>query len=592
MHALGGRKRSERFAIILSGVFPLLMAFYLYGDILDPRNVAWLLRENDTFQHHIGWQFFRQEPWGWPLGAIHNLATEFSTSIVFTDSIPLLALPLKLFDGFLPRDFQYLGLVMAASFCLNGAIACRLLLRLGAPVHVGFFGALFIAGTSVVVLRGIGIQGHEALTAHWLILLAIDFCLTQKTPTGRHGFKWLLLLIGAVLTHFYLFFMVGVFWSVWWLWRSLEMVKNVRANDGVSSPLAIKKLMVAYKKWWLIGLSTPVVVCCVMWAVGYFHSTYQGGDGEDYSRYSAEVLTFFNPLSTGWFFSDDFTSLSSFFPGWIAAREGQYEGMAYVGAGVMLLWVSLLASIVLRLWMSRARIVQREVVGIQPTDHHWGPVWVASLLLFAFAIAGELSVGQWSVSLHYDILFQPLKPYLRSSGRMVWPLLYVALLITFVKLFLNIKRCFLLPLLVVALVLQVADLKGLYQMVHDKMQGQMVASRHDPFAYEVLKDDTLERVWSDNDSFIVFPGEELEAIKPFVWLAAVNHSTINVAYVAQTDSRQVAAATQPYRQALEQGGLPAGHVYLITDDTLGMDACGLEGWRCARLDGVTVVWRP
>ena len=35
--------------------------------VVDPTRIAWLMRSDWRFQF-LGWQFFRQEPWGWPPG--------------------------------------------------------------------------------------------------------------------------------------------------------------------------------------------------------------------------------------------------------------------------------------------------------------------------------------------------------------------------------------------------------------------------------------------------------------------------------------------------------------------------------------------
>ena len=83
------------------------MAFLLIaGDqFLDPTNVAWL-EGGDPLQHYLGWAFYRNSPWTWPVGLNPLYGMEFSNSIVFTDSIPLLAIPFKAISQFLPYPFQ------------------------------------------------------------------------------------------------------------------------------------------------------------------------------------------------------------------------------------------------------------------------------------------------------------------------------------------------------------------------------------------------------------------------------------------------------------------------------------------------------
>jgi hypothetical protein len=69
------------------------------GRIVWPTYVTWLAR-GDPAQSWLGWQFFRQAPLvQWPLGANPALGLDLGNTVVFTDSIPLLALLFKPFSG-------------------------------------------------------------------------------------------------------------------------------------------------------------------------------------------------------------------------------------------------------------------------------------------------------------------------------------------------------------------------------------------------------------------------------------------------------------------------------------------------------------
>lgn len=574
--------KSGTIAMAVAGGLSALLAIYLYRGMLDPRDAFWLLREGDSFQHYIGWHFFRQEPWGWPLGAVNTLATELSTSIVYTDSVPLYAIPLKLFHHWLPDTFQYLGLIVLVNYFLNGVVAVGLLRRLGVPAYAALAGALLICSLPAIVSRGLGIHGHEALTAHWIILLAIQFTLINKTPRLAASFCWLLLLVVAVLMHFYLFFMAGVFWAAWWLCLSYQVVKaKLTARDR---PLRrrIAGGVYGYSTWWLMGMVTPLIVLMVMWAVGYFHLGGQSAASGGYGYYSAELLTYFNPRSSAWFFNDDFTSLSALFPGWRPPKEGQYEGMAYVGAGVLLLWAVLIA---------QASVANRPQRHEASPAYGWAPAWAASVGLFAFAIAGEVSLGHGSIPLYYDELFGPFKDYVRSSGRMVWPLLYLLLVITFIQLAKRFNARWLMPLLLLAMLVQREDLRGWFSFVRDTISTRADVSRADPLAYDVLKDDALSQVWASHDSLVAFPAHDFDALKPYLWLAAEHGLSMNVAYLARANQQIIDKATQGYRDNLQQGELPEGPAYLITDPDLAQQACQLEGWSCAEHEKVTTVWQ-
>jgi hypothetical protein len=59
--------------------------------VLDPANVAWL-GEGDPLTHYLGWEFFRDSPLTMPLGRNPRYGLEIGSSIIYSDSIPLLAI--------------------------------------------------------------------------------------------------------------------------------------------------------------------------------------------------------------------------------------------------------------------------------------------------------------------------------------------------------------------------------------------------------------------------------------------------------------------------------------------------------------------
>ena len=126
----------------LLGIVVFLFIHKLY--ILDPTFIAWTMK-GDAGQHFLGWHFFRGESWHWPLGFIQNFQYPQGTSIVYTDSIPLIALPLKLLAFALPKYFQYHGLWLLLCYALQGVFACLLLRRITSnSVLLGLGSLLFL----------------------------------------------------------------------------------------------------------------------------------------------------------------------------------------------------------------------------------------------------------------------------------------------------------------------------------------------------------------------------------------------------------------------------------------------------------------
>ena len=91
-----------------------------------PTNINWLLSVyHDWGQHYLGWAYYRNEPWTFPLENIDKLYYPVGTNVGLMDSIPLMAFIFKIFSPILPENFQYLGIwlflchYMVAFYAIN-----------------------------------------------------------------------------------------------------------------------------------------------------------------------------------------------------------------------------------------------------------------------------------------------------------------------------------------------------------------------------------------------------------------------------------------------------------------------------------------
>ncbi|MGH1462758.1 MAG: DUF6311 domain-containing protein [Neptuniibacter sp.] len=564
--ALAQEKTVTLIAAIASGLF----AWVVYNPIVNPMDIGWLKLSGDAFQHYIGWHFFRNESWGWPIGNIENIATDLHASIVFTDSIPLVALPLKLLTNWLPSTFQYQGLWMLLSFTLNGFFAVRLLYRLNVSPLNAFIGGLLICCSSIVATRGLGMHGHEALVAHWLIFLAIEYTLLLTQGNMKNFMRWAALLLIAVLIHFYLFFMVGVFWTTWLLHQAF------RTLGGSTSKLSIQAIIPLL--W--CGVLTPLLVIFIMYCVGYFQLDRDFIPGGGFGYFSAEALTYFNAGTNAWFINEDMPSMSSWLGGWKPPIGGQYEGASYVGLGVLLLWLFALI-----LWL------RNMTKGANQYILNFTVVLIAGGGLFFYALAGKLSFPpDVIVQLHPDAAFGPLKDYLRSSGRMAWPLAYVLTFISLVIFSRYLKPSITAPVLIILLLVQYLDIIPVFNRANSELSYRVETVRKDPQYYDVLKDQEMIPIWKAYNRFVAFPAQNISDLAPFIWVAAEYEQSLNVAYLANQNSVVIEQAVKFYIDAFERGELTQDQIYLITDSEMFEQVCKIETWSCRLYRNVGVVW--
>ena len=190
---------------------PILLGFAAFllitgGKILRPTYTDWLM-EGDPATHWLGWQFFRYSPlFQWPIGANPNYGMDIGSSIVFTDSIPLLAFIFKPLNVFLPDTFQYLGLWVLICFSLQSYFGWKLLTLFTQDEWLPLIGSVFFTLAPACLWR---LHGHYALFGQWVLLAALYFYFTKNFSI----FRWVGLLAAVTLINAYLLVMVFVIYS-------------------------------------------------------------------------------------------------------------------------------------------------------------------------------------------------------------------------------------------------------------------------------------------------------------------------------------------------------------------------------------------
>ena len=281
----------------------------------------------DAAQHYLGWEFFRHTPLlQWPIGANYPLGMELSSSIVFTDSIPIAAYIAKLFNPILPATFQYLGIWIWLCFVLQAFFAQRFLkFFLSNKAHV-YLGACFVVLSPPLIYRLVHAgYGHIALASHWLIIAS--FCLYRRP--GRNDLRWSLLIALCWLIQAYFAPMVAAVWLA-----SL-----------------IKRLFVDGERFSLLKSGGFVVITSfiVMWASGYFMI------GSNFNPEGWNYVFRWQPLS----FVDSGTEGStgwSYVLGDRGQLAGESEAFSFLGAGVIVLMAVSLARAALQNRMTKVLV--------------------------------------------------------------------------------------------------------------------------------------------------------------------------------------------------------------------------------------------
>ncbi len=498
------QKRVHIAALLLAALLFLL----LYGyKIIDPSHIEWEMTGDNCF-NFLGWHFFRTEAWHFPLGVINKYHYPSGTGVVFTSSIPLLAIPLKLFNDFLPKTFQYIGLWLLASYMLQGFFASLLLKKFSNDWRLILLGTTFFILAPIMFFRA---WGHEALTGQWLILAALYLYFSPATTPTR--IKYMLLILIATMVHFYLLAMVLAIWIAYLLKESL-----LGANKKYSA---------------IYFLLTMIIVVCNMWVSGYFTIPVASAATSGFGYYSMNLLAPFNPAGAG---------DTTFFNKIKLATNGQYEGYNYLGVGVLLLMVMSLFKLpkAIKKCKLKATLV---------------PLSLVMLALFVYSLSGKVTLGSKVLfEFKYPWLLQDLANILRASGRMFWPVYYTLMLTAMFIIIKYYKPKIALAILLIALLLQVIDLYPWYRSRN---------LEHRTFVSS-LKSKDWQKIASGVKHIVMIPPiVKSDGQYNFALYAANNHLDINTGFVAREDLAKRAKYQQKLLTDFANNKLQEKTLYIV-----------------------------
>lgn len=479
------------------------LAFVLiYGiNILNPVYDDWLLGQGDLTQHYLGWCFFRRGRWFFPIGLTDNLAYPSCTSVIFTDSIPLLAVFFKLLSPVLPETFQYFGWWGIVSFALQGAISAKLLQEFSLGRVQILAGSLFFTVSPIVIER---MFRHTALGGHWLILLAVYWFIRHRKDyqnVKKTTLCWGIMGALVALIHLYFLPMCGAFLCGYVL-CSFIREKGIRW------------------KWLLPGVSFTGALFAGTYLMGGF-STRTSSGAEGLGECSFNLNGFFNEKGYSRFLDD----LPMY-------HENQYEGFAYLGIGIFVLMAVAAVFIILELTRDHGRSFRKYDLEIL-----MGIFISAGLILFAAS-----PVVTWNDKLLFVLTdSSTLWRYwsiFRSSGRIVWPVCYLIYMIVIVcngkiweKYIKNKKAKAVIPavLLVVCCFLQIYDISGKLFELRERFAAK---STYASVLQDDLWDELGQRAELEHFVWVSNSYENQEILEMAAW-AYDTGLTMNIFYFAR-----------------------------------------------------------
>ena len=417
--------------------------------ILNPLFVRWLYW-GDPSTSYLGWQFFRKTPlFQFPIGASPNYGVGFASSIMYTDSVPLIAIPLKYVSFLLPNEFQYFGIWILAALILQSWFAWKIISRFISNTALALFGVVLFTNAPILIYRMVHEgSGHIGFIGQFLILWSLHLYFERVSSIKR----WLALLGISPLVCLGLVPMVFVVFLGWLLQRLIQnSISVLKRSLQVLAEL----------------LSGVVITIGVMWISGALMVSDPSDSG--FGTYRTSLTSLFDPKVNNAF------SFSRFFPD-LGNLPGSEEGFAFLSITVITL---LLISIPI-VFKGNHPLLSQNNIGLI----------LATIGMGVFSLSNRISVLQRELFV-YPIPSQLRKlidPF-RSSGRFVWPLIYLLILFGLISIMTIMQKHknWGTLVLVVLLSVQIFESVGIFNNVRQrfteiKFTPQLLSPRWDELA--------------------------------------------------------------------------------------------------------------
>ena len=447
------------------GFFILVVGF----GVLNPRNVGWLLADFDMTLEYLGWAFYRYSPWTFPIGMNPNFGLDISSSIIFSNSLPIFAPIFKVFNPLLGEPFQFWGIWILLCFLLQAGMAWKLIGLMTSNNLLRFFASGLLAFSPPMLFQ---IGFHNSTVGHFPILAAL-YLIFRPQQTHRLWW-WTLLLPCTLLIHPYTFAMILALW-----------IADLLDRLFIEYEMSIKQVA----KEVLLVLSTTILLA---WQMGYFMSVSPGETG--FGTYRMNLLALFD--SSG-FDSQNWSYLFSLPQ---VRAKNNYEGFSYLGLGMIL--ILLLALPVAAKHLGQIKQLARRFIF----------VLLCLLSLTVFALSNQIAIGSWSFTVPLSPTLFSIASILRASGRMFWPVIYFISLASIYYLIKGYSKNLAIGILVVCLVIQVADTSNGWLPIRHKINHpltQLESPLADPFwgsAAKHYKKVVRVPVWNEQAVWEKFAG--------------------------------------------------------------------------------------
>ena len=404
----------------------LLISFFCLAGVIGIENISfknteWLHDGNESAPEQLAWYFFRNDIWRFPLGVNPNYGDELSSSIVFSDSIPILALFFKSIKTFIPDNFQYYSFWYFICFYLQLFFSFKILKKFTNSVPYSLIGSLFFLIAPIFIFR---VNWHASVSGQWLLLFALYLGLTQNINKSKLAWLFLIILSSLILYNF-----TVIILAVYFLLRII----NLNFDK--------KNFYIFIKDFFIIA----TFLLFTLYVVGYFQVRMGDILGAGFGVYKLNLLSIFDPInaiygiSWSWFLPDIKLSMGE-----------ELEGFNYFGLGQILMLLFALA-----IFINKNN--KTNLFSIK-NNQEIKTFILISLFLTFWALSNKISFGL------YTLVEIPLNKYVfavlsvaKATGRLFWIVNYFLVILSIIIIYKCFKKKNSLLIISLFLIIQIAD---------------------------------------------------------------------------------------------------------------------------------------
>lgn len=489
-----------------------------------------------------------------PVGMNPSYGLDLSSSIVFTDSIPLLAFIFKPMSFVLPKTFQYLGIWTLTCFILQSYVGFLLAGLIKKDYALQVLGSAFFIMAPPMLWR---MGYHTALASHFVILAAIYLCISKQSQHRK--LLWAALISLTASIHFYLLVMVMALWT-----SSLLDFYGDKACRGMVN-LNRQQKLIAY--CWAILIEVILVappLLFVIWQCGYFSIGPSAISSSGFGLHRMNFLALVHP--GGWSYLIPSHHVMNY-PG---------EGFNYLGlGGIFILLLALLQ-------------FTRNIKAILPGAKKYKFLILTLFLLFLIALSNNIGVG--NKNYFFDIPNSVLNGLniVRSSGRMFWPMYYVIIFCALAVLIWTLPRRLCILMLSIGLISQIIDTSHAWL----PRRANLARIESERIYSPSIQDDVFWNCVAKNYKKIIMapPRYSSKDWVAFSVFAAENKMSTNAVYLARTDQDKLAESTRRVMDSLYDGEYDKESVYIVENQALPVALSGITpNAKLLNIDGYNVL---